>query len=105
MTTARQQGKTWVELLKEHIEDHHAKTIHEMLWDKGGIDYTAIEAQALAGMEPKFIIIDEARPLIAEELELLLKEFGVKEPKPKRPTKQPEWARHNQAPRSVRKRQ
>lgn len=107
MTIGRQQGKSWTQLLREHLEDHHAKTIHQMLWDKGGIaEQTGTIVygdKALAGYTPKFVIIDEIRPLVDEEIRLLLKEFGAKQPKPRRNPKQPEWARHNQAPRSARR--
>jgi hypothetical protein len=112
----RKLGTSWVELLRQHLEDHHAKTIHQIIYDA---DFADIESRVLGVDLAKgddhsvvvtgrrndgFIIIDEVRPLLKEELELLLKEFGAKKPKPMTPNRQPDWARHNQAPRSFRRR-
>jgi hypothetical protein len=110
------QGKSWEDLLREHLEDCHGKTIHQIAYSDIesrvlGIDpaspdgdMTVAITGRMSGTEPGFIIIDECRPLLSEELEYLLKEFGAKERKPRLPAKQPEWARHNQAPRSAKRR-
>lgn len=97
--------------LRELIEER--ATIHQIIWSDEyafAIDYSHGDDQAvmvtgrLSGTKPSFIIIDEVQPLLSEELYDFVRELGVKEKKPARPTKQPDWARHNQAPRSARRR-
>jgi hypothetical protein len=110
------QGKSWEQLLREHLEDYRGKTIHQIAYadiesrvlvcDPASPDgdMTVAVTGRLSGNEPTFIIIDEYQPLLSEELELLLKEFGAKKEDRSVPKKQPEWARHNQAPRSAKRR-
>jgi hypothetical protein len=72
-----------------------------------GIDWSHDEQAGVVVYGQKavdnFIIIDEVRPLISRDLERDLIAVGLIK-KPSQPNKQPEWARHNQAPRSARKR-
>lgn len=84
------------------------RTIHQIFLDDildidttvYGADYTEHEGVVVFGRKAidNLIIIDEVGPLLSRELERLIR------PKERKSSKQPDWAKHNQAPRSVRKR-
>lgn len=90
------------------------KTVHTIIYDE--VDFMDLESRVLAvdlssGPDQSFIvggrqkdgliIIDECRPLMSEEIYQLI--LG-RQPKKAKPKRQPDWARHNQAPRSYRRR-
>lgn len=100
----------------DHPEDGGVATIHDLLFDRQVGDYRLFQVDHdLIGIDvggdgtgvivfgqkaiDNLIIIDEVHS-IEEKLFKLLTE---RHRKPQRPTKQPDWARHNQAPRSFRR--
>jgi hypothetical protein len=97
------------------------KTVHTIIYDdcpdftdlelrvlgmdlSSGPDQSIAVTGRLSGTEPSFIIIDDIEPMVSEEIYNFMRELGVKKKKPAKPFKQPDWARHNQAPRSARRR-